>query len=72
MRSKMGGLDAFDNEVPMLRNISAPFLKAFDDKLEVGISRDTLRRMKRFHREKTFFVSKWLHQEAKTGEFLNP
>ena len=73
MRSKMGCLDAFDNGVPMLRNISAPFLTALDDKLEVGISRDTLRRMKRFHQGKTrFFVSRWLHQEAKNGSILEP
>ena len=53
MLPKMGCLEAFDNGVPMLHNISAPFLNALDDKLQVGISRDTLRRMKRFHREKT-------------------
>ena len=55
MRSKMGCLEAFDNGVPMLRNISTPFLNALDDKLQVGISRDTLRRMKRFYRGKTRF-----------------
>ena len=40
----------------MLRNISTPFLNALDDKLQVGISRDSLHRMKRFYRGKPRFL----------------
>ena len=48
--------DAFDNGVFMLCNMSAPFLNALDDKLDVGVSRNILHRMQRFHRGKnTFF-----------------
>ena len=68
MRSKMGCLEAFDNGVPMLRNISTPFLNALDDKLQVGISRDTLRRMKRFYRGKTRFFG----LQAKNGSIFEP
>ena len=56
MRSKMGCLEAFENGVPMLRNISAPFLNVLDDKPQVCFSRASLVRMKRFHWGKTFFL----------------
>ena len=73
MRSKMGCLEAFENGVPMLRNISAPFLNALDDKPQVCFSRPSLVRMKRFHRVKTrFFGLKVVASRTKKEAFLNP
>ena len=49
-----------------MRNISAPFLNALDDKQQVVMSRQSLCRTTWFTRGKhDFWVSKWFHQEAK-------
>ena len=73
MRSKMGCLEAFENGVPMLRNMSAPFLNALDDKPQVCFSRPSLVRMKRFHGGKhVFLVLSGCICNKKREAFLNP
>ena len=69
----MGCLYAFDNGEPMLRNISTPLLNALDDKQQGRhFQREfVLERLVSPGEKHNFWVSKWLHQEAKKGAFLN-
>ena len=74
MRSKMGCLKAFENGVPMLRNISAPFLNALDDKPQVWFSRASCGSDEKVSPgENTFFCLKVVASGSKKkGAFLNP
>ena len=51
----MGCLYAFDNGVPMLHNMSAPFLNALEDKPQLVISKKSFCRKKGFTRGNTMF-----------------